>query len=585
MINHKIIERTRRTVQKYQAGSIVQPITDEIKRKYAEKNNLVFQNGQFFSLDDSGNPTTNIVNISDSELQDFQGSLNKTTTLNQINQGLDIADAVLFSGSPRVTNQSTPTQAINGVYDIAANTINKINPLAGTIMKAGGFASDALTAAGIGTDQQTDADRLLDSKFFKPTPLGLINSLGASKTQRFSMDNNTIGKVGGSYGGSIADIEKATYKANKKYGLFSGGARRRANRYINEMRKKQDALAGISNDITDQRELVDMMGHSAAQAYSSQIAGGFDARYFRAKDGGKIPEEVESEIAEISIQKIVPSSLAEGGIINEIINPTTGQIEEWVPEIVTNKLKDGGKVEKQLDAPKIEDTTQQNVIPEGSLHAHKHNMDNAEGLTKKGVPVVDEEHKQQAEIEKNEIIFTKEVTEKLEELYKIYYSEDSSRKEKDNAAIDAGKLLTKEIMLNTDDRTGIIDTLQQGGQLLLKKPTYDEWVKTVNKGFLSPNYDLKYAYEVLPFEDLEKWRKETLKENPLENNDWHLPSVYQVNDNSIVFLKKGKTAKDNPELQYEFDYYTKDPEFSKDWKMEFNENENRWYYKKRNSVK
>lgn len=586
MINHKIIERTRRTIQKYQAGSVVQPVTDEIKRKYAQKNNLVFQNGQFFSLDDSGNPTTNIVTISDRELQDFQSSLDKTTTLNQINQGLDTAYTALFSGNPRVTNQSTPTQAINGVYDIAANTVNKINPLAGTIMKAGGFASDALTAAGIGTDQQTDADRILDSKFLKPTPLGIINSLGASKTQNFSMDNDTIGKVGGSYGGSIADIEKATYKANKKYGLFSGGAKRRANRYINEMRKRQNALTGISNDVTDQRELVDMMGHSAAQAYSSQIAGGFDARYFRAKEGGKIPEEFEPEIAEISIQKIVPSSLAEGGIIDEIINPTTGQIEEWVPEIVeTTKLKEGGKVEKQLDAPKIEDTTQQNVIPEGALHAHKHNMDNAKGLTKKGVPVVDEEHNQQAEIEKNEIIFTKEVTKKLEELYKIYYSEDSSNKEKDNAAIDAGKLLTKEIMLNTDDRTGIIDTLQQGGQLTLKKPSYDEWVKTVNKDFLSPNYDLKYAYEVLPFEDLEKWRKETLKEHSSESNDWHLPSVYQINDNSIVFLKKGKTAKDNPELQGEFDYYTKDPEFSKEWKMEFNANENRWYYKKRNLVK
>ena len=70
-----------------------------------------------------------------------------------------------------------------------------------------------------------------------------------------------------------------------------------------------------------------------------------------------------------------------------------------------------------------------------------------------------------AEIEKNEIIFNKEVTKKLEELYEIYYSEDSTAKEKEEAAIDAGKLITKEIMLNTDDRTGLIDTLKQGGTL------------------------------------------------------------------------------------------------------------------------
>jgi hypothetical protein len=29
-----------------------------------------------------------------------------------------------------------------------------------------------------------------------------------------------------------------------------------------------------------------------------------------------------------------------------------------------------------------------NVIPEGSLHARLHHMENAEGLTKKGIPVV-----------------------------------------------------------------------------------------------------------------------------------------------------------------------------------------------------
>jgi hypothetical protein len=30
-----------------------------------------------------------------------------------------------------------------------------------------------------------------------------------------------------------------------------------------------------------------------------------------------------------------------------------------------------------------------NVIPEGALHARLHHMDNAKGLTKKGIPVVD----------------------------------------------------------------------------------------------------------------------------------------------------------------------------------------------------
>jgi hypothetical protein len=47
---------------------------------------------------------------------------------------------------------------------------------------------------------------------------------------------------------------------------------------------------------------------------------------------------------------------------------TLTELEDEVPE-----FKEGGKM---------------NVIPEGSLHARLHHMENAEGLTRKGIPVV-----------------------------------------------------------------------------------------------------------------------------------------------------------------------------------------------------
>ena len=72
------------------------------------------------------------------------------------------------------------------------------------------------------------------------------------------------------------------------------------------------------------------------------------------------------------------------------------------------------------------------VIPEGALHAHKNHMEGAgEDFTAKGIPVVDNKGKQQAEIERNEIIFRKEVTDKIEELYKKYTDYEYSQKEKD----------------------------------------------------------------------------------------------------------------------------------------------------------
>lgn len=105
---------------------------------------------------------------------------------------------------------------------------------------------------------------------------------------------------------------------------------------------------------------------------------------------------------------------------------------------------------------------QMNVIPEGALHARKNNMELAEKgeITHKGVPVIDNDGNQQAEIEREEIIFNKEVTEKLEKWYKEFKSDESSSTEKDKLAIEAGKLLAKEIIENTDDRTGLIDNVK-----------------------------------------------------------------------------------------------------------------------------
>ena len=124
------------------------------------------------------------------------------------------------------------------------------------------------------------------------------------------------------------------------------------------------------------------------------------------------------------------------------------------------KHKDGGILKTKEEEPAEEVSDQKNVIPDGALHAHKHHMENSEGLTQKGIPVVDNEGEQQAEIEKNEIIFNLEVTKKLEEFYEKYNDKDLTQKEKDNIAIEAGKLLVNEILYNTDDRTGLIDTIE-----------------------------------------------------------------------------------------------------------------------------
>ena len=109
-----------------------------------------------------------------------------------------------------------------------------------------------------------------------------------------------------------------------------------------------------------------------------------------------------------------------------------------------------------LDVPEFQNGGSINVIPDGALHARKHNMEDADNLTKKGIPVVDNKGEQQAEIEREEVIFRLEVTQKLEELEKKYFSGESSQKEKDEYALKAGKLITKELLHNTKDNVGLL---------------------------------------------------------------------------------------------------------------------------------
>ena len=110
---------------------------------------------------------------------------------------------------------------------------------------------------------------------------------------------------------------------------------------------------------------------------------------------------------------------------------------------------------------------QMNLIPEGALHARKNNMEGAgKDFTAKGIPVMTADSKEQvAEIEKNEIVFNKEVTNFIEENYKKFYSDESSSSEKDELAIKVGKRLVKEILKNTDDRTGLIEEVANKNNL------------------------------------------------------------------------------------------------------------------------
>lgn len=150
--------------------------------------------------------------------------------------------------------QSALTTGLNQGYNAAANMISSV-PGVGTIvggaMKIGGMLSDGLTALGVGTDQMTTTDKILDSKFMKLTPMGLVNAFGAKKADTIYKDNETWEQQGSAYGGSMAKVDDALTKSGKKYGAFSGKARRKANAQIAEAKRQQNLVSDINQEAQD----------------------------------------------------------------------------------------------------------------------------------------------------------------------------------------------------------------------------------------------------------------------------------------------------------------------------------------------
>lgn len=306
------------------------------------------------------------------------------------------------------------TKGLDNAYNTLSDAVSVIpgfGTTASLIMKGGSVAGKYINKWGGGTDAMTSTDAILGSNFLNLTPLGLVNGFGGKKTNTFNYntreDQQDRNYISGSY--NMQKLEDAQPKSGKKYGLFSSGARREANSLIGTANNQAHLLREISQKSQFQNTFGNAMQNINTVDYQKKLQG-YQPNYMHIGKNGMKIEKQEEEF-------IIPD------------------ISEFKPIIATEeqlqKFKEGGSF---------------NIIPDGALHARKNNME-LDGITKKGIPVVDKDGNQQAEIEKNEIIFRKEVTTQIEEAM-----QDGS----DKKAIEIGKLLVKEIFKNTKDNTGLI---------------------------------------------------------------------------------------------------------------------------------
>lgn len=335
------------------------------------------------------------------------------STVNVASQVADVVRSFMPENNAYQGPKGSITRGIDNAYDAAANMAMQINPMIGGAMKVGGLVSDGINAITGGTDGMTTQDSIFSSTLGNLTGLGIINSAFGKRANTINKDNETWEQQGSAYGGSLAKVDDALTKSGKKYGLFSNRARKKANAQISEAKRQQNLVADINEEAQD--------------AFAASNYSGIGLRNQIALNGG-----YRSMAIGRNGIKILDKELQWA---NSILNKTKASVPEF---------KSGGKV---------------NVIPEGALHKNKHHLEDVnpefKDVTNKGIPVVSKEDGgelvQHAEIERNEIIFNLDVTNKLEELMK---------KGNDESAIEAGKLLVHEILNNTIDNTGILKEIQ-----------------------------------------------------------------------------------------------------------------------------
>ena len=312
----------------------------------------------------------------------------------------------------------------NGVSDVAENINGMINPLGNAANQVGATIGNLIggtedrvkgTGSAIVDGISAVASNLGPIGMAVGAALQLANGIGGKRVDKLQDNTSEIAsRTGSAYMGSIGDVQDNIDKySNKKAGLFDFGFAKEGNSAIDKAEKMQNTMLDIGRyqDLRKSNNAAADLAQQNRNRYS-----GYTGAIAIGQEGMKLPN---LDWAKDFLFKY-----------------------NQKPQINIPEFQKGGKL--GLDT---------NVIVEGSYHAHKNHLDeiNPElgDMTPKGIPVAaqneDGSKTQVAEIERKELILTKELTDKIEALYK-----DGS----EEAMIEAGMLFADELFNNTQDNTG-----------------------------------------------------------------------------------------------------------------------------------
>lgn len=229
--------------------------------------------------------------------------------------------------------------------------------------------------------------------------------------------------------------------------------------------------ANISEDIKFEQEARMNSVTDIIKQNEIALAGGVDTSVLVAKKGAKIQRLKDFLKNKKDFKPVTPKNIYLKITTEQLSGdtPITIQGKEYLIVPIEEAKASDSKIIKAKNGAKlknIEVSEQQSIIPEGTLHKNKHHLD-VDGITKKGIPVITvdddsaetlEDIKEQedtivqhAEIESQEVIYNKELTDYVEESLKEW--EESKE---DTILIEVGKRICKELLFNTEDPDNLI---------------------------------------------------------------------------------------------------------------------------------
>lgn len=334
-----------------------------------------------------------------------------------------LAGADIVAGGINNFSKVDTTPMQQGAKDMITNAIGMI-PGWGTAVAAALKVTDAIgNATGLNLDSMSkDQAQAAGINGWERIANNVVGALPANWLLGTAFVGNTLDAyntreamgLSDAFGGTVNDINIANTMGGKSY-LFGKG---KANSFILNSNNDVDLLTNLSRTNSIRKQ-------ATGQDYISQnnsIYGGRSMgsdRTYIGKRGLKLMSKDDARLIlqNRKFEKEVVEAFQNGGVIGV-------------------------------------DT---NILPEGALHKNLNHLEDAnpgvgEEVTDKGIPVIVTDNEgnieQVAEIEKEEIILRKELTDRLEELWKQGDEE---------AMIWAGKLLAQEIITNTQDNTGQLD--------------------------------------------------------------------------------------------------------------------------------